>query len=231
MKKIYKHTCLIICILIIFILCLCITTPKVESSELLAYVSTSEVTSSETTTSTTTETTIEKTTTTTTEARVSGIAETKGNVDIYYLNMLNNELNKLPKSALNSFKRNGWHIYVTNENIAKTVFNGRYKSVQGVTIYRNQVILIEARENAIKESALHEFGHYVDYITGFESDEKPFKTIYNKEVETFKSRIINSSCVRDEQEFFAETFYYMYKNPNKCTPQALEFVKNKLNTL
>lgn len=231
MRKIYKSIGLIICIIIIFITCLCITTPKVEGEELLALISTSEETTEEISTTTEETTTTSVETTSTTQERISGIGETKGNVDIYYLNMLNKELNKLPKSVLNSFKRNGWHIYVTNENIAKTVFNGRYKSVQGVTIYKDQVILIEAREAAIKESTIHEFGHYVDYITGFETDEKKFEKIYDEEVETFKSRIINSSCVRDEQEFFAETLYYMYKNPSKCTPQALEFVKNKLNTL
>ena len=247
MKIILRRFFLLIIIMIVFIVSLIfINKNDVETKDLLAYADTSlvnieettiseETTSEETTTTSEITTTVVTTKTTTKENVVSGIGEIKGNVDIHYLNLLNSELNKLPINVLNKFKSMGWHIYVTDENIAKTVFNGKYKSVQGVTVYSDSIILIEARETAIKESTIHEFGHFIDYtyknmyIKGFISDTNSFKSIYNEEVDLFKSRITNSSCVRDEQEFFAETLYYIYKNPSKCTPKAYEYVNSVLN--
>ncbi len=226
-------------IILSFVFSLSLINKDIPEEELLAYVSTSDTTSSETTTTmfstvtttmeTTTTKTVATTRTTTKAVEVTGIGEIKGNVDKRYLNLLNTELNKLPQKALTRFTNSGWHIYVTDENIAKTVFNGKYKSVQGVTIYADKTILIEARESAIKESTIHEFGHFIDYIKGFTSDSKEFKSIYNEEVNTFKSRIVNSSCVRDEQEFFAEILYYIYRNPSKCTKKAYEYVNNIIN--
>jgi hypothetical protein len=232
MKRIIGRLVLFILIIITFVCSLSfLRKSDIHNQELLAYIDKVKETTSETTSSSETTTTSEVITTTTTITtinKVSGIGEIKGNVDIYYLNLMNNELKKLPSNAIRRFVNSGWHIYVTNENIANTIFNGKYKSVQGVTIYSERTILIEARETAIKESTLHEFGHFIDYITGFESDEKEFKGIYDEEVDTFKSRIINSSCVRDEQEFFAETFYYYFINPSKCTPKAYDFINKKL---
>lgn len=243
MKRKIVGISILVFVILTFVFSLSLMNKKnIETKELLAYVDTSDVktvlTMPEETTTTTEEvtTTVETTTTTitttkalATKTEVTGIGEIKGNVDQRYLNLLNTELNKLPSKALTRFKNSGWHIYVTDENIAKTVFNGKYKSVQGVTIYSDKTILIEARDVAIKESTIHEFGHFIDYMKDFTSDSKEFKKIYAEEVNIFKSGIVNSSCVRDEQEFFAETLYYIYKNPSKCTEKAYEYVNNIIN--
>ena len=60
---------------------------------------------------------------------------------------------------------------------------------------------------------------------------KQFKSIYKEEVNTFKSRIPNSGSVRDEQEFFASTFYYIFNDPSKCTPKAKDYVQNYISRL
>ena len=246
MKVVIRRVIFSILIISTFALSLSFMKPEIKEEELLAYVdisdttvevreTTSEVTTSEVTTSeTTTTTSVATTAVTTTSTKKSitpGIGEIKGNVDSYYLSLLNKELNKLPSNVLNKFVNSGWHIYVTSENIAKTVFGGQYSSVQGVTIYKEKTILISAKESCIRESTIHEFGHFIDYTYNFSSDSVAFKNIYKEEVDLFKSRITNSSCVRDEQEFFAETLYYMYKNPSKCTEKAYEFVNKKLNNM
>ena len=159
---------------------------------------------------------------------VSGIGEIKGNVDPSLLNDLNSELNRLPSSIINAFVNEGWHIYLTDENISNTYFNGRYYSVEGATIYESKIIVIEARKSAIYESTIHEMGHFVDYENGFTSESNEFSDIYNNEVELFKSRITNSSCVTNKQEFFAETFYYMYKDSSKCTEGAYNYINGIL---
>ena len=241
MKVVIRRVIFSFLIISAFALSLSFMKPEIKEEELLAYVdvsdttvevreTTSEITTSETTTTTSVATTT-VTTTTTKKSITPGIGEIKGNVDSYYLSLLNKELNKLPSNVLNKFVNSGWHIYVTSENIAKTVFNGKYSSVQGVTIYKDKTILISAKESCIRESTIHEFGHFIDYTYNFSSDSVAFKNIYKEEVDLFKSRITNSSCVRDEQEFFAETLYYMYKNPSKCTEKAYEFVNKKLNNM
>ena len=233
MKRKIVGISILLFVILTFVFSLSLMNKKdIETKELLAYVDTSDVTivltvPIETTTTTETPTTTVITTkAVATKTEVPGIGEIKGNVDQRYLNLLNTELNKLPSKALTRFKNSGWHIYVTDENIAKTVFNGKYKSVQGVTLYSDKTILIEARDVAIKESTIHEFGHFIDYMKDFTSDSKEFKKIYAEEVNIFKSGIVNSSCVRDEQEFFAETLYYIYKNPSKCTEKASAYVNN-----
>lgn len=154
---------------------------------------------------------------------VAGIAEIKNKANVKWLNLMNIQINKLPENVLNRFQKEGWHIYVTTENIAKTQFGGKYKSVEGVTDYASKQILIEDRAKAINESVIHEFGHFIDYYSKFESSSEEFKKIYEEEVETFKKNISNPGCVTNTKEFFAETIYYMYTNPSKCTPKAKAF--------
>ena len=144
---------------------------------------------------------------------------------------MSNLLNKLPKYLLEAFVNKGWHIYVTDENIAKTYFGGKYSSVQGVTIYTDKVILIEKRSTAIKESTIHEFGHFVDYATGFDSDSRYFMSVFDEEASIFKSKITNSSCVRDEQELFAEGFYYLFKNPDVVPTKTKSFIESQMSEL
>ena len=219
---------IIISLLVIssFVFSLCLISKDTNEEDLLAYVNTdtsssSESSSSSSTSSETIVTTTSSYTVTNTVKNakkvsvVSGIGETKGNVDISYLNQLNTELNKLPSSLLNAFKRKGWHIYITDENIAKTYFGNKYSSVQGVTIYKDKVILIEARSVAIKESTIHEFGHFV----------------YKEETDTFKSRISNSTCVRDEQELFAESFFYYFKDPSVIPTKTKTFIEARISDL
>lgn len=162
---------------------------------------------------------------------VTSIGKVINNGDSAYLSKLNEQLNKVPKKVLDTFKKEGWNIYITGENLAQTHFEGKYKSVQGLTSYSYKQILIEDRPEAVRESTIHELGHYVDYHFNFISGSDEFKNIYNKEVETFKSNITNSSCVRSEKEFFAEMFYYIYTNPSKCTPEAKTFILTLVNKL
>ena len=188
MKVVIRRAIFSILIISAFVASLSFMKPEIKEEELLAYVdlsdttvevrkTTSEIITSETTTTTSVATTT-VTTTTTKKSITPGIGEIKGNVDSYYLSLLNKELNKLPSNVLNKFVNSGWHIYVTNENIAKTVFNGQYSSVQGVTIYRDKTILISAKESCIRESTIHEFGHFIDYTYNFSSNSIAFKNIY-----------------------------------------------------
>lgn len=161
----------------------------------------------------------------------SGICGTTAGGTAEWASKVNKKLALIPSNILNAFTSRGWTIAVTGQNIAGTYFPGVYNSVQGVTFYDSKTILIECREVAVNDSPIHEVGHALDNMCGDPSLGSEFAGIYNEEVETFKSRITNSSCVRNVQEFFAETFYYACINPSKCTPKALEFVQRYMNAV
>lgn len=159
---------------------------------------------------------------------VPGFCESKG-ASQSWVDKVNRELAYVPENIKQHFVNSGWHIYITTENIAQTYFNGIYNSVRGATF--PGTIVIETRNIAVSTAVCHEFGHYLDYTLGFPSSSAEFSDIYNEEVSTFKSRIPNSSCVSSPAEFFAETFYYICKDPSKCTPQAAEFVRYRMGLL
>ena len=141
------------------------------------------------------------------------------------------ELDTLPQKMINAFKNNNWTITISNENISAKYFNGSYGNVKGVTLTAYNKIIIQNRTTSIQTSIVHEMGHFLDWYFNFPSLSTEFKNIYNAEVNTFKSRIPNSSCVSNEMEFFAHTFYYIIKDSSKCTPMALEYVRNYLNSI
>ncbi|MCQ2571191.1 MAG: hypothetical protein MJ154_03015 [Candidatus Saccharibacteria bacterium] len=155
---------------------------------------------------------------------VPGIGKAINGANNTDLSKLNTQLNRVNSNLLSRFTSSGWSVYVTGENIAQTHFGGKYSSVQGVTDYNHRAIYIEKRDVAIRESTIHEFGHFLDYSNRFISNKAEFMAIYNEEVAQFKRNISNPGCVRDPQEFFAETFYYMHVNPSKCTPKAKAFI-------
>lgn len=196
----------------------------IDSKDLVVIYDSSKITTS------TTKTITKKVNTTVTTKTVS-ITKKDGKVDSKYINNVNSQLKKVPANVMNSFNKNGWNLYVTDKNLASTFFSNIYSSVRGVTIYRMKTIYIEDRAIAVKTAPLHELGHYVDYANGMPSYNKEFKSIYKEEVNTFKSRIPNSGSVRDEQEFFASTFYYIFNDPSKCTPKAKDYVQNYISRL
>lgn len=158
---------------------------------------------------------------------INGIGEKKNSVGQYSLNLLNTELNKLPRNVTDKFVKSGWHIYVTDENLSEKYFANKYNKVQGLTNYDKKTILIANNQRYIKESTIHEVGHFIDYYYGYISYEDDWIKIYNEEKDSFKKNITNSSCVRNSREFFAETVYYIYIDPSKCTPKAKKYI-NKL---
>ena len=56
-------------------------------------------------------------------------------------------------------------------------------------------------------------------------------SVYEEEAEIFKSKIINSSCVRDEQELFAEGFFYYFKNPDVVPTKTKNYIEGRISDL
>lgn len=169
---------------------------------------------------------------TTTDAGVvtPGICEKDGSATDYWMNRVNQELAYVPENVKSAFVNRGWHIYITDKNIAQTWFSGVYNSVQGVTSYNTRSIYIEQREAAM-EAPVHEIGHFVDAALGYPSQSSEFAGIYNAEVGVFKAGISNPGCVSDTRELFAEGFYYLCKNPSKVTPQLKSFLEARVGMI
>lgn len=156
---------------------------------------------------------------------------TPENVTADILNSAENEIGVLPQNVVNAFNRDGWSINITNDNIASKYFGGSYSNVMGATKMDSKQIIIQNKKSCVQSSVVHEMGHYIDWHFNFPSLSDEFWEIYTQEIGTFKSRIPNSSAIRDEMEFFAHTFYYSVKDPSKCTPMALQFVRNYVNNM
>ena len=166
----------------------------------------------------------------TTSTAVPGIAENLDSVSSRYINSVNSYLAYVPENSKAAFVNRGWHVYVTQMNLASTFFPGVYGSVRACTVYGSKAIYVEDRDNACS-SIVHEMGHFLDNQCGTPSLSSEFADIYNAEVNTFKAGISNASSVRDPMEFFAETFAQLCMNPGKCTPRAAEFVSRYLGAV
>ena len=150
-------------------------------------------------------------------------------ISIENLKIAENEISKLPYNLIETFNNKNCSIQISNENISSKYFNNLYNNVIGVTLTNSKQIIVENKKSSISKSISHEFGHFLDWYFKFPSMSQEFKEIYTEEINTFKEKIPNASCVRNSTEFFAHTFYYYIKDQSKCTPKALKFIKNYLN--
>lgn len=164
--------------------------------------------------------------------QVNGIAETIGNVSQNNLNIVNEKLALLPQNAINRFQNGGWHIYLTDENIAITMFGGQYSKVMGGTDYNNHFIKIEDRSDAVNESVLHEFGHFVFFISGGFGNQEIIDA-YNTDVSNAGALGITYGLDKIE-EFYAEVFDFYIRNPEKTSqycPNLVNIIQNHIGNL
>ena len=133
-----------------------------------------------------------------------------GKVDSSLVRETKEELSKLPEVLTDRFSSDGWQILVTDKNIDSYFLNGRFGSVMGwVSLDTNQ-IYIEAREKAIREATIHEFGHYFDRVLGSRlSETSEFWSIYNSESQAERDSF-GATCYWNNCEFFAESFWYYW---------------------
>lgn len=164
-----------------------------------------------------------------------GIFETIGNISSETVSKANKQLSMVPQSALDSFVNNGWHIYITDEKIAQTMFDGQYSSVQGGTLYLEKIIKIENRDKAIKNSIIHEFGHYVYWTCGYFSLGKYQQFLNAFNLDVGNASLMNISYgLNSPEEFYAEVFWKYITNTDKaenCFPNITKMIKDDLASL
>lgn len=130
---------------------------------------------------------------------------------------------KIPTAVLTEFNKLGWKIDLTNKELTK------YQSETGVVVnglcdYVNKLISLRT-----PSSLVHEFGHFVDYISDFDLGIDELFELEGFVFEEYKGYKIDNS-----REYFAEYFdyYISAKTDNKkleflkeSTPQTFEYFK------
>lgn len=147
------------------------------------------------------------------------VAQADGNVSQASVDRANDLLNVMPKNLLEGFLDNGWTFYVTDKNIAYDILGGQFNSVKGVTDFDNHEIYIEQRDAAIETAVVHEFGHYLDYINGDQSQTSEFADIFNAESNSFVTTF-DVDFYYDVSEFFADGVYRYYDGERNTLVQA-----------
>lgn len=137
------------------------------------------------------------------------------------------ELSLLPSKVISLYENHNAKLYITTKNIGKEIFNGKYKSVQGVTLYGQNEIYIEDREIACRNATLHECGHLFNEYMGYAAHTDEFRTIYLEEFDSFES-LAGSYCASNMDECFAEAFLLYFKNKaslDKHCPKMSQYME------
>ena len=161
------------------------------------------------------------------------LCEIDGNVDPYYQEVVNDELQILPRKLLELFQNSNWRMYVTDKNIATYFLHGEYGSVMGCTDWGDHTIHYENREKAVKQATLHEFGHFLDCYLNFLSSTSEYLNIYYDETNAFY-QAFNVNFHYDYKEFFAEAFALYFKKPEKLQyycPRMYNYLNNLIDSL
>lgn len=161
---------------------------------------------------------------------IVGICQNEG-VSQSWVDRVNQELAVVPSNLLDKFSNSGWRMYCTTKNLDRTYFGGQFGAVMGVTLYDEHLIYIEDRTDAVTESPVHEFGHYLDWSLGFISNKPEFVGIFNNEQGTFR-RIYGVPSYFTYEELYAEAFWrYLTSNRNtfrsNC-PQLADFIERTI---
>lgn len=136
----------------------------------------------------------------------------------------NSQLSYIPDYIKQKFLDDGWKIEITSldltgqylsqdeEHQVYTINEG--ETVMGLTVPAESTIYIADTAYSVKQSAVHEMGHYVDRALGHLSDTDAFRFAMEKDAITYRF-YFPYSHLDDEQEFFAETFQAYWKHPDE----------------
>lgn len=125
------------------------------------------------------------------------------------------------------FAESDWNFKISAQGLRYRY--GYPMSIAGVTDFGKHVIFLDNRVNPVKNSMLHELGHFVDYSNGWASDSAEFRKIFNKEKYTY----VDCTSVGDghetssAKEYFASVFQSILideENCKKTAPKSYEFI-------
>lgn len=135
---------------------------------------------------------------------------------------------------LDGFKTLGFKVTVDKAEATANNFAGCFSPS------RQKIIL----KKGDTQTLLHEFGHFLDFVTDYPSQTKAFKKIFKAEKSKAKSFYnLPSYTLSNSKEYFAESFNQFYSAPDKlkekcpktyayfekavktCTPEVVQYTK------
>lgn len=154
-----------------------------------------------------------------------------GTIDVKLFNKLCSQLTLVPEKLISRFKAENWKFYITDRDIGQFMFNGA-KGVCGGTSTYESAIYISNTDHAINTAAIHEFGHFLDYLTYTSFDSSDFVNAYTAEKSELKPAFgLNNSDVGNVHEYYASCFYAYCVNADKMqqtAPVSYQYITNDL---
>ncbi|MBQ7943436.1 MAG: hypothetical protein IJ326_05165 [Lachnospiraceae bacterium] len=150
-------------------------------------------------------------------------------LDEYYV-ILAETLVLLPQNIIEQFYADGWGIVITQESLSDMYYKGIYNNVMAVTDGYIKVIWISASEKSIRNSVIHEMGHYIQFTYDFPNKTEEFEAIY--EAERKKFVVVGGSAAQARSsslEYFAEAFQEYFLHPDSLlenTPLTYQYIAN-----
>ncbi len=133
--------------------------------------------------------------------------EESGEVKQEVLDIVQEQIEKVPDIVKDRFVEDSWRLIVTDENIAKTEFDGVYLIVNAATVCDDKYIKISNRMTAASTSTIHEFGHFLYKIAGRFDNEEDVKDAYELEKDNKGEALSGGNGLSNHREFYAEVFY------------------------
>lgn len=137
-------------------------------------------------------------------------------------------LGYVPANLLNMFYADNWGFALTTESLSDKFFQGKYNYVRAVTDSQMKTIWLAQNEAAIRQSAIHEMGHYLDIKLGRPNKSADFNRIWRDERVNFV--VVNGDPNQAKQscsEYFAEAFQETILHPDSMrqnTPRTYEYM-------
>ena len=146
------------------------------------------------------------------------------------LYIITKRLDALPVNVLSLFRENSWSVRIVGYQL-ETMNWGSPDSFTALTDVNNKTIWIESTNNALANSTCHEFGHFVDYMSGMTSSSDDFNTIYLSERTIFNdsTRESNEYAVSSSSEYFASVFSEYCINQDwgsSCAYQSFSWINS-----
>lgn len=136
----------------------------------------------------------------------------------------NSQLSYVPDYIKQKFLDDGWTLEITTDDLTE-----RYVSqesdmqvytvkpdevIMGLTSPADKTIYIDDAPYSVQQAAVHEMGHYVDYVLGYPSYSDIFQAAVDKD-RTVYGFYFPYSHLDDNEELFAEAFQAYWKHPEE----------------
>ena len=148
-----------------------------------------------------------------------------------HVSIVVNELQFLPRKLLERFEDGNWRLILTDQDIVLDYAGDDNYKAAGTTNVSQQEIVVAAESISIKYALVHEFGHYFDYANDRPSNSDEWKKCYIEEWENFYLLSRSFHSVGTATEYFADSFEWYLKNPEKFgthCPKSFEFIETLL---